>query len=172
MLEYLAFLSRWLLVMVLLAAVVGKLRHQNNFMSNLRESFEIPESFVMPAFVLLVLTEATLCIALIMDGGWLNITFTAVTIMFGVMTVTLSVMLLQHKVFKCACFGEPQQNASFADVLRNSILILAASCGISAGNGPDQIAEQLVLVMAAVPLAHLMINFTEFYPLLKWSEKS
>lgn len=171
MIEYLAFISRVVLVLVLGAAVLGKLSHQKQFMANLQESFSIPQPLVLPGFILLVVVEAALALGLIINTNLLNVTFAVVALMFAVMTTTLLVMLLQDRVFKCACFGEPQNNANFGDVLRNGILILAALSGVLADNIIVTAQEQLLSVLVALPVAYVLIHFSELYPVITYHEK-
>lgn len=167
MIDYIAFFSRVVLGIVLLKAVVGKLEHRKQFTNNLQHSFSVPQSLLLPVFAVLILLEVGLFIGLVFGGKYLSSVFLAIALSFGAMTLLLLVMLLQNKVFQCACFGEPSHNVNFGDIARNGILVALAVSGFSSQHPLHGIIEQFLLMLSALPVSFVLIHFNLVYPVLR-----
>lgn len=169
--ETLVIYSRYLLILVMFCAVWGKLNNRANFCTNLTDTFRVSGSVAMAIYCTLLMLEAGILAALLYGNSLQFWGFLIASVTFALMTLVILVLLLRHQVFKCNCFGESNHNVNYGDVIRNTLLLTLAVAGFLI-DAPSTAftTEHLLLLLAALPVAMLVVYFSDIYMVLSWRE--
>ena len=153
--------------LVLVAAVVHKLRSWPAFRAAVADYRLLPDAFVAPAAVALCSLEAVAGVALLVEGlriagAWLAIAA------IGIATAAVTINVLRGRTdIHCGCGGiESRQSLSWSLVARNGALIvaLAASASVATAPRPTFVtyatlaAATLALVVLYVAASQLLAN--------------
>ncbi|MEO6500689.1 MAG: MauE/DoxX family redox-associated membrane protein [Jatrophihabitantaceae bacterium] len=149
MFSYVLMSIRCLLVLVLAAAAIGKLRHRSelaDFGRTLRLGLGLPKArLVAGAWVAGEgLTALGLALPLTVDYA-----ATTAVLVFGCLTAGAAVLVAQRRQFTCNCFGAGHSPLSWRTVLRNGALTGAGAL-LVAGLRSSAADASAPVVLAAV----------------------
>lgn len=122
---WLAVLGRLFLIMVFVAAAIGKLRSREAAARALTTMLPLPDGSAFAILATIVAIEAIIALALLasaITGAWLALVFT-----LGATFALVGVLLRGHPA-QCLCFGGEPHALSWLDAARNGIV--AAACEI------------------------------------------
>jgi hypothetical protein len=155
-------------VVVFCASFAGKIRDVARFRRTIMAFDVLPAALLTPAARVLVASEGAL-VVLLLAGLLLPSSTAAVTVAALTLAVVLllaytaglvRVKLRQIRV-SCNCFGTGNTIVSWPDVVRNGLFLLIGGLGLAAGPVELPTADRALVVLAAAPVALLLINFTD-----------
>jgi hypothetical protein len=163
--------AQGLLAVVFAASLVGKVRDMERFTRTIMAFDLLPPVLSTFAARMLAAAEAILVVVLLVSL-WPPVTLpagvVAVTglLLVAVLLVTYTVALIIVKVrqtrVSCNCFGTSATMVSWADVIRNGLLLLVAGLGLAWDPAVSlSVGDRALLVLAASPVALLLINFAD-----------
>jgi hypothetical protein len=156
---YVAEACRLHILLVLFAAVAGKL----TAMSDFRDTIPLPFPGVHAVAVGVAGAEATAAVLLAAGASWARAGMAAALILFILFTGAILFALVQGRTVQCRCFGGRGHAISIHDVARN--LMLMAACGVYLRYGapgvPIDAAGWMLLSGIAVILLLITLNFDE-----------
>jgi membrane-bound metal-dependent hydrolase YbcI (DUF457 family) len=141
---------RCLLVLVLAAAAIGKVLRRSElaeFARTLRVGLRLPYArLVAGAWVAL---EGGTALALALPS---TVGFAAPLAAgeFGCLTAGAALLVAQHRGYTCTCFGAKRSELSWATVLRNGALTVAALLLVAGLRSPGGSAASAAVLLAAV----------------------
>lgn len=165
--------AQGVLGIVFLASFAGKVRDVARFRRTIMAFDVLPPALLNPAARGLMAAEGVLVALLV--GGLLLPSLTAATVAGLTLAIALlaayttglvRVKLRQIRV-SCNCFGTGNTIVSWLDVVRNGLFLLIGGVGLAGGFGSADgavdlaAADRALVVLAAAPVAVLLINFTD-----------
>ena len=168
--RYVELVGRSLLALVFLVAVVGKLRGRAafaEFAGSVAQFGLLPTGWVGPAARAAVAVEALVVVLLPLPvtalAGYL-----LATGLLGVLTGAMLAAVRRGRRPVCRCFGTGGTAIGARHVVRNALLAAVAVAGLVlslAASGPPRLAAGLLAVVAAVPLAALVVRLDDLVDL-------
>lgn len=130
---YVAEACRLYILLVLIAAVAGKLAAMAEFRDTVAALLPIPERAVGATALAVAGAEALAAILLAAGGGWARSGMAGALLLLILFTAAISIALVQGKRVNCRCFGGGGHALSGYDVIRNAVLIAACGCYLRFG---------------------------------------
>ena len=160
---YVAEACRLYILLVLIAAVAGKLAAMADFRDTVAALLPLPEPGVRAAAFAVAGAEALAALLLAAGGSWARSGMAAALILFILFTAAILIALVQGRTVQCRCFGGRGHAISVHDVARNGALM--AACGLylryGAPGAPIDEAGWLLLFGIAVILFLVTTNLDE-----------
>lgn len=155
---YVAEACRLYILVVLVAAVAGKLAAMAEFRDTVAALLPIPERAADAAALAVAGAEALAAILLAAGGGWARSGMAGALLLFILFTAAISIALVQGKRVNCRCFGGGGHALSVYDVIRNGILM--AACGFYLRFGVAGIAIEPIgwLLLSGVALILFVVS--------------
>jgi hypothetical protein len=159
--------AQGVLGIVFLASFAGKVRDIARFRRTIMAFDVLAPALVTPAARGLMAAEGVLVVLLV--GALLLPSLTAATVAGLTLAIALlvaytaglvRVKLRQIRV-SCNCFGTGNTIVSWLDVVRNGVFLLIGGVGLAGGGVALAAADRALVVLAAAPVAVLLINFTD-----------
>jgi hypothetical protein len=111
--------------LLLACAALGKGFSLAAFRANLHDGFHLPLRAAAALAPVVVLTEATLALAILSGQDSARPALGAAFLLLLLFTLVLAHRFLQEGMIRCACFGEPERAVSSLDLLRNALMLMA-----------------------------------------------
>jgi uncharacterized membrane protein YphA (DoxX/SURF4 family) len=174
-LSYLLLFCRLVIGFVFLASFVSKLRNIPAFMQTIRQFDLIPTRFSQPAALLLLGSELTIIVLILLDRAWLFVGFGLAFVLLVGFSVALASVLSRKIQTSCNCFGPSTTTVSRYDLWRNACFIACAlgGCGtyLALNQGGLRIAvwETSLLGLVAAAFVGITTQFRDIAELLRQS---
>ena len=143
----------WLVAFVFFSAALGKLEKQEQFKSNLVESFGLSEKASHNIAPVLVILELVLGLLIISGPSLSYIAMSVAFVIFCFFTLFLIYHWLQNARVKCSCFGEDDRPVSIFDLLRNGLVIALIGTYLVFFEGQYSLPMSSHLLLAGIGLA-------------------
>ena len=122
---YLAETCRYLILFTMCVAALGKVASYAQFRENLHQGFDIPVSWTGLITLVLIVSEATVVLLLVLEPRLRMLGMILATFMLVAFTLVLVWVLLKDRLVRCNCFGSNNDFIGVSDVVRNLLLISA-----------------------------------------------
>lgn len=124
-------LCRWLVLLALLAAAVGKSLHVSRFRESLESGFPaLGRSGAMLAAAAILIGEGSAGLLMLAGGDASRIGLLLALVLFVSLTLVVVGVLVKGDSVRCNCFGAGEQRLSGFDLARNLVFIAAALAGL------------------------------------------
>lgn len=125
--ELLLNLCRYGTAFLFLIAAISKILNFKGFLKNLSELFSAPKALSTFFALFIVFLELVLAIALLTLSGSAKLEMLLALFVMVVFSVVLVTIYWLKGPLRCNCFGEQHRTFSFADMLRNLLIISGIS---------------------------------------------
>ena len=127
--DYLLVFFRTIVGLVFAFSFVSKARNISLFVGTIRSFQLFPRSVVALAAKLFLAGELATAILMGAGGVFLGFGFVLAAALLSIFSVALGVSLRRKMNITCNCFGATEKRISYADIWRNSVLILCTLAG-------------------------------------------
>lgn len=160
---YVAEACRLHVLLVLIAAVAGKLAGMADFSDTIAALIPLPVPGVHVIAVAVAGAEAAAALLLAAGGSWARAGMAAALILFILFTAAILIALVQGRTVQCRCFGGRGHALSSHDVARNGVLMAACAVYLRYGapGVPIDAAGWVLLAGIAVILLLVTLNLDE-----------
>ncbi|SDU81063.1 MauE/DoxX family redox-associated membrane protein [Jiangella alkaliphila] len=159
MIGFLAELTRWALILVFAAAVVGKLVWPDGLTglgTTLKAGLHVPARLAVPAATALVVAEAVVAVLLVVP-----VTLTAGLLAAGLLSAAMTagtvVLARRTEALPCRCFGSGSTPVTWSTVLRNAGLTAVAAGALALSGLEDGRDAGLAVSLAALMTAAALL---------------
>ncbi|MFL6657140.1 MAG: MauE/DoxX family redox-associated membrane protein, partial [Massilia sp.] len=158
---FFADVLRAAIALVLLAAVVGKLRGAADFQRNLVESFGLAPAMARVSSMAMITIEGALALCLLLLPALAGKALAGALLLFVLLTLFLGYHYLTRPSVTCNCFGSDARPVSLFDLARNGALIAACALALCWRDAGDSAGHAVLALCLGMPLTLFAIHFHE-----------